>query len=118
MKRLRLSLRPLPPGKALRRCALQFTILTAARTGEALEAEWKEIDLKGAVWTVPAKRMKAEREHRVPLTEGALHVLGQARKLHKGNVVFPKLPSDHQLSTASMTAVLKRMKRADLFFFG
>ena len=48
--------------------ALEFTILTAARTGEAIGARWDEIDLKAKVWTVPAARMKAKVEHRVPLS--------------------------------------------------
>jgi len=55
--------------------ALQFTILTAARTGEAIGARWEEIDLENAVWTVPADRMKMGREHRVPLSRAALSVL-------------------------------------------
>ena len=61
--------------------ALEFTILTAARTGEALGARWGEIDLAAKVWTVPAERMKAGREHRVPLSDAALAVLDKVRPL-------------------------------------
>jgi integrase len=55
--------------------ALEFTILTAARSGEVLGALWDEIDLKACVWTVPAARMKAGREHRVPLSGRALAIV-------------------------------------------
>ena len=52
--------------------ALEFAILTVARTGEVIGATWAEIDLEGCLWTVPAERMKAGREHRVPLSEPTL----------------------------------------------
>ena len=61
--------------------ALRFAILTAARTGEVIGARWSEIDMQAAVWTVPAGRMKAAREHRVPLSDGALDVLREVAKL-------------------------------------
>ncbi|WP_366944644.1 tyrosine-type recombinase/integrase [Brevundimonas sp.] len=57
--------------------ALEFTILTAARSGEARGATWRENDLTTAVWTVPANRMKAGREHRIPLSRRAVEILGQ-----------------------------------------
>jgi integrase len=57
------------------RWALRFLILTAARTGEALNARWDEIDLDAKIWTVPAARMKAGREHRVPLSKPATGIL-------------------------------------------
>ena len=59
--------------------AVRFVALTAARPGEARGAVWAEIDLDAEVWTVPASRMKAGREHRVPLSSGALAVLELAR---------------------------------------
>ena len=96
--------------------ALQFAILSAARTNEVLGARWDEID--GAVWTVPAERMKALREHRVPLCAEALRVLERARTLHNGELVFPSRPFDRPLSEGSMMAVLKRMNRADLTVHG
>lgn len=55
--------------------ALEFTILTAARSGEVLGATWEEVDLKAQVWTVPGKRMKAGREHRVPLSPACIAIL-------------------------------------------
>jgi integrase len=55
--------------------ALELTILTAARSGEVLNARWSEIDLLEAIWTVPGSRMKAGRQHRVPLSEAALALL-------------------------------------------
>jgi integrase len=61
--------------------ALEFTILTAARTGEVIGATWDEVDFEEAVWTIPALRMKAGREHRVPLSPAALDVLNKARLL-------------------------------------
>jgi integrase len=96
--------------------ALEFVILTAARTNEVLGAQWDEID--GAVWAVPAERMKALREHRVPLSPEALEVLRRARALHNGKLVFPRRPFDQPLSSGSMMALLKRMKRADLTVHG
>jgi integrase len=98
--------------------ALQFTILTAARTNEAIGAGWSEIDLKHKVWTIPTERMKAQREHRVPLCAEALRVLERARALHNGDLVFPSRPFDRQLSSASMMALLKRMGRTNLTVHG
>ena len=70
--------------------AFEFLVLTAARSGEVRGARWTEIDRQCAVWTVPADRMKAGREHRVPLSDRALAVLDQARKLADGaDLVFP-----------------------------
>lgn len=65
--------------------AFEFLILTAARTGEVLEAKWSEIDLDQAAWTIPADRMKAGREHRVPLPPRCLEILGQAKELAAGS---------------------------------
>jgi integrase len=70
--------------------ALEFLILCASRTGEVIGAKWPEIDLDKAVWTIPAQRMKAGREHRVPLTGRALEILTQVEKLKsEGEYVFP-----------------------------
>jgi integrase len=105
-------------GDGVAALALEFAILTAARTGEVLGARWDEIDMRAAVWAVPAERMKASREHRVPLSPNALRVLERARALHNGHLVFPSRPFDRSLSTASMMAVLKRMNRTDLTVHG
>ena len=72
------------------RLALEFMVLTAARSGEVTGATWQEIDLTTCIWTVPAKRMKADREHRVPLSDRAIEVLTEARTLGDGyGLVFP-----------------------------
>ncbi|MCY4571271.1 MAG: tyrosine-type recombinase/integrase [Gemmatimonadetes bacterium] len=74
------------------RLSLEFIVLTATRSGEARLARWDEFDLDTATWTVPEARMKAGREHRVPLSEGALAVLRQARDIAGTNgLVFPSL---------------------------
>lgn len=106
--------------------ALEFTILTAARTNEVLGATWSEIDLEAKVWTVPATRMKAGREHRVPLVPRAITILELARKAHEGDIVFPAYitgsglgrpkrdavakPDGRPLSTNAMRALLIRME--------
>ena len=63
------------------RLAFEFLVLTATRSGEGRNARWPEIDRDGAVWTIPAARMKNGREHRVPLADRALEVLDEAREL-------------------------------------
>lgn len=89
--------------------ALRFAILTAARTGEVLGARWTEIDLANGVWTVPAARMKAGAEHRVPLSRAALEILGEMSG-HRVDVIFPGGAKGGGLSSAAMSAVLRRMK--------
>ena len=77
------------PGTVL---GFEFLVLTAARSGEVRKARWEEFDLESAVWTIPAGRMKAGREHRVPLSPRALEVLDEARRLPPGaGTVFPSL---------------------------
>jgi integrase len=90
--------------------ALEFCILTAARSGEVLGATWQEVDLDGAVWTVPAGRMKAGREHRVPLSSGALAVLRQMEDLggDRDAYVFPGARRGRPLSVMAMDMVLRR----------
>ncbi|MEC4766845.1 integrase arm-type DNA-binding domain-containing protein [Halomonas sp. CUBES01] len=88
--------------------ALEFTILTAARSGEVRGATWDEIDLAAGIWTVPGERMKTGREHRVPLPAAAIKLLKDLPR-HEGiNLVFPA-PRLGQLSDAGMSSVLKRM---------
>jgi integrase len=67
--------------------ALEFCILTASRTGEVLGARWAEIDIKAKIWTVPPERMKARREHRVPLSDRAM-ILDQMQELPRDEFVF------------------------------
>jgi integrase len=104
---------------ALAARALEFTILTAARTGEALGAKWEEIDLEKKIWTVPALRMKGKEEHVVPLSTAALAVLKPLYELQQSDYVFPgnvlrrrKRPAKQapsHLSTMSMEMLLRRM---------
>ncbi len=91
--------------------ALEFVILTAARSGEARLATWAEIDLGAAVWTVPAARMKASREHRVPLVDRAIEILREVEPLASGpdSLVFPGTRGK-ALSDMTLAAVLRRMK--------
>lgn len=102
--------------------ALRFTILTAARTGETLGATWGEIDLAGKVWTIPGSRMKAGREHRVPLSEPALAVLAAAAQMRVGSAddapVFQGQKTTAGLSSMALTMMLRRLKRADLTVHG
>ena len=115
------TLRAQPGAVAL---ALEFAILTAARTGEVIGARWEEVDLGEAVWTVPGERMKAGREHRVPLSSAALAVLRRAaalvldRKSTSSSHVFPGRKAGTGLSNMALLALLRRMKRSDLTAHG
>jgi integrase len=88
--------------------ALEFLILTAARSGEVRGATWAEIDFIAAVWTVPPDRMKAGRQHRVPLSPPALALLQALPRFAGTNLVFPA-PRAGPLSDMTLTAVLRRM---------
>lgn len=88
---------------------LEFTILTASRTGEVIAARWDEIDFETKVWTVPPERMKAKREHRVPLTGHALAVLEAMKKVKQNDFVFPGQRAKRPLSNMAMLKVLARM---------
>lgn len=96
--------------------ATQFAILTACRSGEVRGASWPEIDLVAKLWTVPAARMKAGKEHRVPLSAAAIALLGD--KPRNGDIVFPGRTNNTQLSDMSLTAVLRRMGRGDITVHG
>ena len=102
MKRLR-------EAKSIGARALEFLILTAGRSGEVRGATWAEIDLEAAVWTVPPDRMKAGREHRVPLSPEALTLLKALPRFAGTNLIFPA-PRGGALSDMALTAVLRRMK--------
>jgi integrase len=97
--------------------ALEFTILTASRTGEVIGARWDEVDLAGKVWTIPAERMKAEKEHRVPLCSRAIKILKELEPLG-GEFVFPGLKPKTPLSNMAMLRLLQRMERGDLTVHG
>jgi integrase len=97
--------------------ALAFAILTAARSGEVRGATWSELDLEQGVWTVPAARMKAAKEHRVPLSAAAIAQLPEP-----GNpeaLVFPSVKDPlRPISDMTLSAVLKRLGRKDVTVHG
>jgi integrase len=88
--------------------ALEFAILTAARSGEVRGATWGEIDLRNKVWTIPAERMKGGRDHRVPLSKPALHLLSTMPRIDGVPVVFQGMRGG-ALSDMSLVAVCRRM---------
>ena len=90
--------------------ALEFLTLTAARSGEVLGARWAEFDLEGKVWVIPAGRMKALREHRVPLSCRALAILDVFAKGKVGEFIFAGQKAGKPLSGMAMEMVLRRMK--------
>lgn len=97
--------------------ALAFTILTAARSGETRGMTWGEVDLYKKLWTIPAERMKAGREHRVPLTDAAIALLGEKGK--DAALVFgSETKAGKPISDMSMTAVLRRMSRDGITVHG
>ncbi|MXW59405.1 MAG: site-specific integrase [Acidimicrobiia bacterium] len=94
---------------------LRFTVLTAARSCEARNAQWDEIDFSAREWKVPAERMKAASEHRVPLSDAALEVLDRAKDSHDGsNLVFPSpLKPGKPLSDMTLTKILRDVGLSD-----
>jgi integrase len=98
--------------------ALEFAILTVARSGEVLGARWVEFDLDGAVWTVPASRMKGGREHRVPLSRRALKIIKTMHEHRDGEFVFPGQKAGRPLSVMALGTVLHRMKVEDVTVHG
>ena len=97
--------------------ALEFAILTAARTNEVIGARWEEIDLGNKLWTIPAERMKAGRDHAVPLSPRAATIMGEMRVYGK-EWCFPGQRKTKQLSNMAMLETLKRMERSDLTVHG
>ncbi|MFZ5575932.1 MAG: tyrosine-type recombinase/integrase [Pseudomonadota bacterium] len=97
--------------------ALEFAILTAARSGEVRGATWGEIDLDAATWTIPASRMKAEKEHRVALSAAAIKLLKALPRIDGSDLLFPS-SKNTPLSDMTLTAVLRRMGRSDITAHG
>jgi integrase len=93
--------------------AFEFLILTAARTGEVIGAQWSEVDLDNKIWVIPPERMKAGKEHRVPLTQEAIALLGD-RPTEAHAPLFPGQSGRGHLSNMALLALLKRMKRTDI----
>ena len=100
--------------------ALEFAILTAARTGEVIGATWSEIDLEARTWTVPGKRMKAGQEHRVPLSDRAVEILTALLPFRTGPgaPVFPGGRKGAGLSQMALTMTLRRLGHTDITVHG
>ena len=91
--------------------AFEFLVLTATRSGEVRLAKWKEIDLKKGIWTIPGERMKAGREHRVPLSRQAVSVLNKASEFNDGSgLVFPSVLRGKVLSDNTLSKMLRELK--------
>jgi integrase len=95
--------------------ALEFTILTAARSGETRKAAWSQMELPTKVWTCPPEIMKAGKEHRVPLCARAINILGEMVALREdgSELVFPGADSKKPLSDMTLTAVIRRMNEGN-----
>lgn len=100
--------------------ALEFTILTAARTGEAIGARWPEINLTDKLWTIPGARMKAKKEHRVPLSDRAVAVLKALSNLRvdKDGFIFAAMKPGKPISNMAMLKLLERMGRDEITVHG
>lgn len=98
--------------------ALEFTILTAARCGETLGALWSEINLDTAVWTIPPERVKAGKEHVVPLSGRALVILRQMYDARQSQWVFPGRSPKTPLSNMSLTMTMRRLAAAEFTVHG
>ena len=92
--------------------AVEFAVLTACRSGEVRGARWAEFDLAGRVWTIPAARMKAKREHQVPLSDAVVAMLEKLPRVGDTDIVFAGTKGQ-PLSDMSLTAVLRRMNADD-----
>lgn len=92
--------------------ALELTILTAARSGEIRGAEWREFDLEAKVWTIPAGRMKADKEHRIPLSDAAQELLKALPRIADSDLLFPGT-NNQPLSDATLNAVIRRMHASE-----
>ena len=104
------------PGVGAR--ALEFPVLTSVRSGEALRASWAEIDFDAAVWTIPAQRMKAGREHRVPLSAACIELLRKLEEIRLSGWVFSGRLVGRPLETNACFSVLRRMGRGDITVHG
>jgi len=98
--------------------ALQLVILTACRTSEALNAQWDEVDLHKAIWTIPAERMKARKEHLIPLSDRAVAILTPLYETKWSDYVFPGQAPKKPLSNMSLMMLLRRMKVTDVTVHG
>jgi integrase len=93
--------------------ALEFAILTAARSGEVRGATWGEIDLRNGLWVIPGTRMKAGKDHRVPLSSDAVVLLKNQPRIEGNDLIF-SAPRGGVLSDMTLSAVMRRMKRSEV----
>ncbi|MBE0625476.1 MAG: integrase arm-type DNA-binding domain-containing protein [Burkholderiales bacterium] len=93
--------------------ALEFAILTAARSGEVRGAKWGEIDLDAKMWSIPASRMKAKKRHRIPLSGDAVVLLRALPRIAGNDLVFPGSRDSRPLSDMSLSAVVRRMNEGE-----
>jgi integrase len=98
--------------------ALEFAILTAVRTGEAIGAVWDEIDLRAKTWTIPAERMKGGLAHRVPLSDAVVAIVESMKPLANARFVFPGTRAAKPLADSALADALKRLARDDLTVHG
>lgn len=91
--------------------ALEFVILTASRSTEVREAVWSEFDLDAGVWTVPGNRMKARKEHSIPLSSQAVQLLRDLPRLENSQYVFPGMKGNPTVSDMTLTATIRRFNR-------
>jgi integrase len=101
---------PVRQGVSLRALALELLVLTATRTNEVMGAKWEEFDLGAAMWTIPAARMKAQREHRVPLAPRAVAILKQLAEVRLSDYVFPGMDPNKPASDMGMRTLLGRLR--------
>lgn len=104
--------------EGMARWALEFLILTAARTSEVINAEWSEIDFDRDIWTIPAIRMKAGKEHRIPLVKRSLDILETVKPFSHERYIFSAGKKDLPLSNMAMVMLLRRMKIEDITVHG
>jgi integrase len=98
-------------GATITNLAFEFLILTAARTGEVLRAKWNEVDSEQASWTIPADRMKAGREHRVPLVPRCVEILREAKRLSADSeLIFPGRSGEKPMSNMAFLMTMRRME--------
>lgn len=98
--------------------ALELLILTGVRTGEMIGARWDEFDREQALWTIPASRMKMEKEHRVPLSDRAIAIIDEMAQMRRGEHVFASRVVGRPISNMAMATVLRRMGRDDITVHG
>ena len=104
--------------KGISASALEFLILTATRTSETVGARWSEIEFNKKTWTIPGDRIKAGKEHRVPLSAAALAILKKMQSISRDDFVFPGGKPKKPLSNMALLALLKRIGRSDLTAHG